>query len=379
MTESTKINPQEFGFERSPFTNVATAESAKIWAGMKDTKESLQDVVDSVRPDDIGEREFVIIHGSYGGGKTHAFWYFKNQIEKSGRGFAFFASRVRIDDKANFFELAKSIVSEHHAILPDLVGHVQRAVEECAVHETREESGGTANQATRQKRVINKLVDEDCRRLVEDFVFRGSDDADKLVELVIGGKQNDHTAVARLSALFGVMTTSIGNHAPKFDAVYLFLDEVENIFEIGYKSAFSFYSALRGLIDKTAGYRCAIVMAFSTDAARLEVELPHFLRERLTRALVEIRQLEDDEGKNFIKEFLDAHRASPAEAGKEFAPFSEGVIDEILIRHNEVVPRKLILDMTRVFERAVRRGGVQPGEEIPTQMAKDILAKMPPL
>lgn len=378
MTESTKINPQEFGFERSPFTNVATAESAKIWAGMEDTKEFLQDVIDSVRPDDIGEREFVIIHGSYGGGKTHAFQYFKNQVEKSGRGFAFFASRVRIDDKASFSELAKTIVSEHRAMLPDLVSHVQRAVER-AVYETREESGDTADQAARQKRAINKLVDNDCRQLVEDFVFRGSADADKLVELVIGGKQSDHTAVSRFSALLGAMTMPIGDCPAKFDAVYLFLDEVESILDIGYKWVFSFFSALRGLIDSTAGYHCAIVMAFSTDAARLEAELSDFLRQRLTRALFEMRELEDDEGKNFIKEFLDAHRASPADAGEEFAPFSEGVIDEILERHNEVVPRKLILDMTRVFERAVRRGGIQPGEEIPTQMAKDILAKMPPL
>lgn len=380
MSESTKSkpNPKEFGFERSPFTNVATAESAKIWAGMEDTKEMLKDVIDSVRPDDIGEREFVIIHGSWGGGKTHAFRYFKNEVEKHGNSFAFLAGKVRIDDNASFSELAKSIVSEHRSMLPGLFEHVKRAIER-AVYEAQEKDDAI-DRATLQNRIINELDDEDCRRLVKDLVDRGAPDADKLVDLVIGGKQNDHTAVARLSALFGVMTTSIGNRAPKFDAVYLFLDEVESILDIvGYKRVFSFFSATRDLINKTAGYHCAILMAFSTDSARLEAELPDFLRERLTRALIEMRQLEGDEGKHFIEEYLDAHRSSPADPGKKFEPFAEGVIDDILERHSEVVPRKLIRDMTIVFDRAVRREGIQPGEEIPTEMAREILAKMPPL
>ena len=48
----------------------------------------------------------------------------------------------------------------------------------------------------------------------------------------------------------------------------------------------------------------------------------------------------------------------------------------ILERETDVLPRKIILTMRNIFERATRRGKVGAGEEISREVAEEILSEM---
>ncbi|WP_155705898.1 ATP-binding protein [Burkholderia cepacia] len=63
---------EEFGLTSDPFAITVSDVSVHRWAGREHEKKILLDVVDSVRVSDIGSSEFVIVHGDYGAGKSHA-------------------------------------------------------------------------------------------------------------------------------------------------------------------------------------------------------------------------------------------------------------------------------------------------------------------
>ena len=57
-----------------------------------------------------------------------------------------------------------------------------------------------------------------------------------------------------------------------------------------------------------------------------------------------------------------------------FYPFSEDAIDSIFEREATLVPRKILMRLRRVWERAARQEGLEPGQEITREMADNILA-----
>ena len=69
-------NYEDFGLKHGSFKMLPSDESIKHWAGMPEAKKKLTDIVQSVRSDDIGQSEFVIMCSAYGGGKTHAMRFF---------------------------------------------------------------------------------------------------------------------------------------------------------------------------------------------------------------------------------------------------------------------------------------------------------------
>ena len=124
------VNTTDFGLKQNPFRTLVTDASTKLWAGMPETKQMFEDIIVSVQPDDIGEREFVVIHGPWGAGKTHALRYFAREIEENGFGYAFVATKVRLSVKPTFWALFRSIVHENSRILPGLVKKIITAVKE---------------------------------------------------------------------------------------------------------------------------------------------------------------------------------------------------------------------------------------------------------
>ena len=87
------INIAEFGLKEKPFAHLPTDASTQHWAGMDKAKKGMEEIIVSVQPDDIGDQEFVIMHGTLGGGKTHALRYFSQYIAKEGYGYAFLCAK----------------------------------------------------------------------------------------------------------------------------------------------------------------------------------------------------------------------------------------------------------------------------------------------
>jgi len=368
----------DFGLKPKPFGLLPTNTSVQQWAGMPDIKRKMGDIVISVRPDDIGAQEFAFLYGTLGGGKTHALRYFQHQINDIADSYAFYVGKVRRATKLSFFDVYRSIVSENSEMVTSFAkkvvdavnAEIQAAYDRLPV-ETKEYTQVTDEEF--QRNVIKKVVAPNEVALATELKNKGQ--SAKVAEFLMQHPKDDYSAACALASLVGLMTYPIGDQPAPYKAAYLFFDEMEDVLETKYAEHLAFFSTLRELVNRTAGYHCAIVCAFTNEAAVLETQVPSFLMDRLTRPMLEMRDMRIEEAKEFVKEYLDSARTDIVPSSAPFYPFAEGTIDFFLERE-QLFPRRIIRAMGQVFERAARRGKISPGEEITPEIAEEILVSM---
>lgn len=340
------VSPLEYGLLESPFGAVPD-DDVTHWAGMRRTRDVLDDAVRSVRPDDVETSECVIMCGDYGAGKSHALRYFTwkvNSTEGYGdgpRGLAIYMSQVAIESNPKFASLYPQIIEQlEREVQPVVAENVQQAV-------------------------IASYPESDRDQVLS--LQRGDG------FLKLKDAKDDIEAASNLASIFRIMTTPTQGNQPAYGAVYLFLDEMETLHHQAKVPAIhTYYGALRALIN-AVGQHFALIVSYTLQTVELEASVPQFFMERVTRPLVEIPPLEQEEAKEFIMDYLAARRPEGFSNENIFHPFSEEAIDAILERETELVPRRILRHMRRVFERAVRREGLQSGEDIPGDMAESIL------
>ena len=351
-------NPSDFGLQKNPFSILPNAE-VEHWAGLPETKKALADVVSIVRPDDVGASEFVVLHGDWGAGKSHALRYFTHYINKNDRGKAIYLSEIMIGAGLSFSALCPRILDQLKGETTNrLVKTIKNSVDSCTT-QMREESGYNVTPDT----MIEEKISQEDREMVKSLYNSGQ--ASNL-------GVDDYSATKVLASLFRVMTLPIGDNPPAFHAVYLFLDEMENIFDDKAAKQIAFFSALRSLINGVTEH-FALVLSFTAHAAMLEAAVPEHLKERMTRPYIKCEQLEADGAKKFVKEYLGFVQEDGFSPPQPFYPFSEAAIDTIFEREATLVPRRILMHLRRVWERSVRNENLQPGDEISQEMADEIL------
>ena len=357
------LNPRDFGLKENPFGNLPGAEVTH-WAGMPKTKEALADVVSSVRPDDIGASECVVLQGDYGAGKSHALRFFAGQINQDksdNAGRAIYLSEVTGVTSPSFSALYPKIIGQIGGEVQNRVAtSVHRAVDKCAQQISTEASIKISHEEAIRNRVIEE-DQEQVRSLRKSKGFLELQDAKNGIE-----------AAQKLASIFRVMTTPIGDTPPAYGSACLFLDEMESVNEAKVGPMMAFYEALRALVNGV-NERFALVLSFSMKVAVLEATIPPFMNERLTRPYIECAALSPEDAKVFVKEYLEPQRAEGFSHKNSFHPFSETAIDAIFEREPTLIPRRILMHMRRVWERASRREGLQPGAEISREMAGEIL------
>ena len=356
------LNPADFGLKENPFGVVPGAE-VEHWAGMPEMKTALADVVSSVRPDDIGASEFVVVYGEYGAGKSHALRYFERDINKRGDGRAIYMSEIAVGAGLSFSALCPGILAQ---LSGEAINHIVGAVKE-SVHQGAEQMRREGINVVTPDMVIENKVPQQDREMVKSLHNNGR---------IPSTGRDDHTATKTMASLFRVMTLPVGNSRPPYGAVYLFLDEVEYAFDTKATLQVPFFSALRVLVNEVTE-RFGLILSFTAQTAVLEAAVPNFLKERMTRNYIGCEQLSAEGAKKFVRDFLGFVRppdkASPPHA---FYPFSEGAIDAIFDRETVLVPRRILKHMRRVWERSVRAERLKPGGEISRELAEGILASI---
>lgn len=340
------LNPSDFGLQSNPFPSMPSAE-VEIWAGLPETKKHLEDVVVTVQPDDVGASEFVVIHGNYGAGKSHAMRYFTHRINKLGKNKAIYLSEIRSGKGLSFSVLCGRIRDQldEDETKKRIVETVKRSIEE------------------RPPKAIEEKIPHPDREMVRFFCRE-----EEIPEL---GK-DDYSATKDLGVLFRVITSSIDGDEPAFGAIYLFLDEVECVMEEKALQQIAFFNALRSLLNEVTEH-FALVLSFSTPTAMLEAVVPEALQQRMTRQYIECQELDTEEAKKFVQEYLSFVRPDNFSPPQPFYPFSEAAINTIFEREPTLVPRTILRHLRRVWERAARHGNLQPGHEISREMADEIL------
>src|SRR5687768_10414751 len=103
---------EDFDLTQDPFPIVPDG-PVHNWAGREELKLDLVDIVKGVRGRDIGITEFVVLHGEYGAGKSHALRYLRTLIAEDKNEFnslAIYLEGPRVANKLNFLELQRHII-----------------------------------------------------------------------------------------------------------------------------------------------------------------------------------------------------------------------------------------------------------------------------
>jgi type II secretory pathway predicted ATPase ExeA len=94
-----------YGLTENPFSLLPSTRITK-WAGRKEVKNQLLDIVKSVLATDTGVSEFVFLHGSFGAGKSHALRFLATQINDvnaaSFNSNAIYVPKVKLSEKISF-------------------------------------------------------------------------------------------------------------------------------------------------------------------------------------------------------------------------------------------------------------------------------------
>jgi energy-coupling factor transporter ATP-binding protein EcfA2 len=384
----------DFGLIADPFSVSVNDLSVHKWAGREREKQLLLDVVESVLRADIGSSEFVIVHGDYGAGKSHALRYLATVINETNkdhyRSRAVYLRTVRVSEKVKFLDVYRVIIDHlGRQFFDELVAHVANQVHAAMVGYLAEvvPEQRTALMGD-QNRHINETLEKWVAPATIPYVklfFHARNGEVEAVWNYLKGEEgdvenfglpakiaNDYTAVGALAGVFKVMCVEIGELPPAYEAGYLFVDEQENLVDMKATESVQLLQSFRELINQLSNNFC-MIWGFTADAALIEAVLPSPILQRLTRRYIELAPMLPDEAKRFIREHLTHFRQPGFVPTGDFYPFSEAAIDAVLERIVDMTPRNIFKLLRAILERAIRRFELQPQGEISAELANQIL------
>ncbi|MGI9250142.1 MAG: BREX system ATP-binding domain-containing protein [Pseudohongiellaceae bacterium] len=355
-----------YGFTEIPFP-IVPEQATKHWAGREELREKLIDIIESPRHSDVGLSEFVVLHGTYGAGKSHALRYLKNYIEKhkdNYRAQAVYIESIRIEDRITFLAIYKEIIrqlgGEYIQNVAKLVNNHIKLKEAESIKDKKNDD------------VLSKF-DQELRGMLEQLrgIADGNNDP---MDILLTKVKSDFEAARKLGAFFKCMQQCTDeNERPLTEANYLFLDEVEATTEVKVVESQALFNALLQLVNQMPQNFC-LICSFSGDTALLEAVVNEALLQRMSRDYIEVPDLEMEEAKEFLATLFEAYRPENFEHANRFHPFSEQTIDYVLDRTLPMTPRAIFKGLRRVLDRSVKRNNLQPGEEIQKDDAEDILS-----
>lgn len=388
---------KDFGFRDHPFAMVPKS-GITTWSGMARQRALLHDIVESVLTIETGLSEFVILHGSYGAGKSHALKYLTHEISETRRDHfksaAIYLPKIRVDQKVDFVRLYRAIMRElgrefFIELATKLDSLIDTAATELGNQMDRAEERAIIRSDPQhfRKQIIERIGPEDRQTVELLRMLSPSGSPEKVLTYLLEGKptvglagftqaiDNDYVATKMLSNIFRAMTLEIEGQGSAYRAVYLFIDEVEDIWDLKPIEQLAIWNGLRELLNRVPENLC-LLLAFTGDTALLEATIPQGLAERTSRQNIELQSLEIQEAKDFIQEHLASFRYENYTASQPYYPFSEEAIDFVLETATILVPRRIFRALRTVLERSIRHEGLTPGDEISAKMAEDIFSIM---
>ena len=377
---------ERFDLNKDPFAIVPNFD-VENWAGNKELREELIDIVLGVRSRDVGLSEFVVLHGELGSGKSHALRYLRTYIEKNEsefRSLPIYVERPRVAPELNFLELYKHIITEiGKNEVAMICKEVNRNIEKATTVEAKKvkrKFGPHHNLDTLESIVLdehkgirNMLV------LLQYGAFNSGEVFDFLTgktrcpcEEYEGKIDSDFMAAKVLGEFFNAITSKLGNVDSVYESVYLFVDECEILFDAKVTESTPVFSGLRDLIIGVP-YGLGIILSFSAATALIEAYMPQHLLKRMTYGFIEIPMLENSEAVSFIQDQLDWFRTENSDHKGTLYPFTNESIGYIVEHQTTLTPRNLLRNCRRVLDRAIRRYDLTPEETISSDIAEEIL------
>ena len=368
MTQSIEWN--SLRLKNNPFKVFPEREKHKlVWAGLRKNKSNFEQIlIDCFQ---LEESNIVLIVSCYGGGKTHASFYFSNPQNLP----------VSLDEFPQPINLIIKTPQEGNNAVSELYESIIEQIKwrniEDAVRLFRASVGDTESLNTLESWVGGS---EDLAKLIwqmgaenEDIVFQaqqalfGQETATIKKALRIRRAVNSNTD--RASVLSGIFRL-LGKYGYSGDfatnrKTILWIDELESLILFTSKQYRPFTQFLRELFDVTP-QDLTLFLNFSfadpTDTQNIEIVLGEALIDRVTRQ-INFDEADVSASKLYIRELLNHYRTSDFN-NDEYYPFTEESIDKLLTHVPDITqtprtPRTINKWCLRVIQEAVSRSESQ--------------------
>jgi hypothetical protein len=330
-----------------------------IWVGYPRERELLTKFLERSLADKVGNVNFVLIYGDFGVGKSHALLWSQYQIlharKVDFKSLAYYIKTMMKDKAKMSFAIAfeEDIVNKS-SIISDIM-HFKQFVDECIVEFKREKTLGPE---VSWDRVAEQMVlSMEMLNLLKQILSCHSE-ADVRGLLSPDG---DHAAMllfCRLTNLFTYpFVLQTGERRFK-QAVYLFMDEMDELANCSAKEAREVNGLLRQIYDQCPN--CFFLgLGFTATSAEIGVLFADYVLSRVSKQIV-LEYMQPHEAKTFVKEILNFARVDRKNKHRiDYFPFTEDAITAAVSQIVSITPRKIVNMMQQIIEEC-RIAGLDP-------------------
>ena len=354
----------------NPFRTNPTTEADPrkgVWVGYERERETLVKFLTRSRADQVGNINFLMVYGEYGTGKSHSLLWAEHYITQRAKdefnSLVFYIPTLKKNKGVMSFQDAfvEDIVSKTNIVKQ--LAMFKLFLEDCT---TRYRTDTALGLETTRDAILDQLIPSvDLSNLAKEIVKSDSDDLEKLLS-----PKNDYQALllfTRLTNLF-VFDYSLPSGNRRFkSAVYLFIDELDQLQTVSSKEAREVNDLIRHIYD-LCPYCFCLALAFTATTAELPTMFTEYVLGRVSRQIV-LDFLQPEEAKVFIASILDTARVDDT-ARTGYYPFSEDAASAIVSQIVSITPRKIVNRMQQILEE-VRLAGVDPSETPVTAQVLD--------
>ena len=297
--------------KKNPFDLKPPTDSEQIvWAGMKQVKQRFDEIFEVALSDPT--TQVVLNQGPWGGGKTHASFYFGDKKNLPHT----------LTDKDQFFQINICVPKEPGKLAEDFYTDILDTIGMRQIHRIIKDAIGNLSENETLNLLQKVLGSEELARafwlfgteesnenlaLLRSYFFEGATRAELRK---LGIARNITKSQDRFRVLAGVLQCIIGldsGHEPFHPLrVCLWIDEIEDLIYLT-SSQFRIVSqGLRDMIDRLPNYFTLLLNMTLTDPEEyedLETILGGALLDRVTDVIY-FPELEGDEGVEYVEELL---------------------------------------------------------------------------
>jgi len=348
------MNPKEFyekcNLTENPFIEnpaVASHERASIWVGYEPENKKLVRILKQARSDQLGSIRFFLLYGGFGTGKTHALLWAQNMIlhrekDKFNSCSYFIRSLKTHGGKFSFYRAFQEYIVNQSDLLKDIEKFKNHLIDK--VSEYKKENG---IEPTADPDVVMEQIFQSPQLVNLASKIYHSKGIDEIKDAISVSDDFDSILVfTNLVKLFTYNIRSKDIEDNRFKrAVYLFIDELDDLLGASAKDARIVNDHLRHLYDSCQG--CfGLGIAISAEVSELPM---YFLDPVLSRVdrNIELSLLDKPQALDFIKQMLSKYRIKEDDS---YFPFSDEAIEHIVDQINQMTPRKIVKAMYETIE-----------------------------
>ncbi|MDQ4626108.1 hypothetical protein [Janthinobacterium lividum] len=340
----------------NPFRSNAVADDdprVGIWIGYERQKSQFVKMLERVRADQVGLTNFVLLYGNWGTGKSHALLWAKNRVREAEHGSAYFMPTLKRDKgKLSFAAAFAEDAVGRGTIVADLMSFKNFC--DTRILEVK----------SRQPQITNDgAIDEFIKqREMAEFVKRlmTCQNEGAIKTFLNSERLSDYQAVMLFAKIVNLFVqeyvTPLGRNRFR-QAVYLFIDELDDLSRSPAKDVLETNDVLRHLYDACPN-SFGLVCALSAEVTTLSNIFTDYVLSRITRH-VHFDMLDRESAIKFVQAILAVNRPAGVVARGDFFPFDEDAINGIMSQLHQITPRKIVNTMQQVIEEC-RLSGANP-------------------